>query len=269
MRRTPRIAPVALLLLVCLTLTAFSRAEGQKLPEEWSDDGLVVGQIVGSSEIGFSTAGNRKMKVTIGRRGREADGGVFRGVILFKRDEGEHELRSLLDEIGTSWTALPIGRKFETKKGQITVLGLMLCVPSREKKGEFRLVAFDNTDETLDYLRRVHPTLLGGHESAPVVLAPGVAYQPKEKLVAIRTSVARSAARRSKRQGQFWVAGRVGTIAEVNVSGDSVEVLRFLPPVTYQEPLQTGYEADGALIMNTYSNKWRVAKGVVEEIPAK
>jgi hypothetical protein len=267
MHTSHRVFRAALFALSCLALDLPSRADAQKLPEEWNGDGLVVGQIVGVSDVGFSTAGERKMKAIVGRRG--ADGGVFRGVILFKRGEGEHELKELYDEIGTSWTSLPIGRKFEAKKGQITVLGLMLCVPSRQNKEQFRIVAFDNADETLDYLRRIHPVLLAGHENASVVLATGMTYQPKERLVAIRTSVARSAALRAKRQGQFWVAGRVGTIAEVKVSGDSVQVLRFLPPVTYQEPIATSYETDGALLINSYSNKWRVANGVVEEITAK
>jgi hypothetical protein len=132
----------------------------------------------------------------------------------------------------------------------------------------YRVLAFDNRDETMDYLRRTYPQLLAGHEGAEVVLAPGE-YLPIEKLVELRTAVATNEARHAKREGQFWVAGSAGTIAEVKVAGDGVRVLRFLPPVTYHEPMLNSWDAQGVLTFASASQKWRVVNGAVESVPVE
>jgi hypothetical protein len=251
-------AAIAALLL---TLVDTRDASGQKFPDRWDGDGLVVGQLVGTAEFGLATSSEKWAKLTVGRR--DAHGGMFNGLIVFKRGEGEHELKSIYSEVAK--VSLPIRRIFETKKGQITVLGLMVCVPSPENPKQYRIVAIDNTEETMDFMRRVHPTLLEGHEDAEVLQAPGE-YLPKERLVKLRTNIARNQARRAKRQGRFWVAGIAGTLAEVSVTGDSVRVLRFLPPVTYQEPVMNAYDEEGVLTFSVYARQWRVVNGAVEEV---
>ncbi len=243
--------------VTCMTLIDSRDAAAQNIPENWDDQGLVVGQIVGTDEYGLATSFAMETKLTVGRQ--QPDGGVFRGLILFKRGAGEHELRSVYQGA----VSLPIGRKFETKKGQITLLGMMFCVPDPQNKKEYRIVVFDNTDETLDFLRRVYPGVLAGHADAPVVLPQGN-YLPKERLSALRRLEARDQARKTKRQGQFWVAGIAGTLAEVNVTGDSVQVLRFLPPVTYEEFLVNSYDDQGVLTFSSSKERWRVVNGGVE-----
>jgi hypothetical protein len=258
-----RLQVTALAALVPLVLFDARAASGQKLPEKWDGDGLVVGQIVGTFEYGLAIDSEKWTKIRVGRR--NPDGGVFRGLIIFKRGEGDHELASIYSDIGSTGVAVPIERKFETKKGQITVLGLMVCVPNPQNRKQYRIVPIENTDETLDFIRRVYPAVLAGREEATVVPAPG-SYLPKDRLVGLRTTVARIQARRTKRQGRFWVAGMAGTIAEVNVKGDSVRVLRFLPPVTYQEPIMNTYDDEGILTFSAFTRKWRVVNGQVEEI---
>ena len=243
--------------LACMTLSDARDAPAQTIPENWDDQGLVVGQIVGTDQYGLATSFAMETKLTVGRQ--QPDGGVFRGLILFKHVAGEHELRSVYQGA----VSLPIGRKFETKKGQITLLGMMFCVPDPQNKREYRIVVFDNTDETLDFIRRVYPAVLAGHADAPVVLPQGN-YLPKERLAALRRLEARDQARKTKRQGQFWVAGIAGTLAEVNVTGDSVQVLRFLPPVTYEEFLVNSYDDQGVLTFSSSKERWRVVNGGVE-----
>jgi hypothetical protein len=258
-----RLLPYAVAGFSCLTIVDASTAHGQKIPEKWDRDGLVVGQIAGTHQFGLTIGSEKWTKVRVGRR--NPDGGVFHGLILFKRGEGEHELASIYSDVGGSGTVVPIGRKFETTRGQITVLGLMACIPNPENKKQYRIITFDNTDETLDFIRRTYPEVLEGHEGATVVRAPGD-YLPKERLVILRTGIARVTARKTGRQGQFWVAGIAGTIAEVNVKGDSVKVLRFIPPVTYREPVFNTYDEQGTLTFSAYGQKWRVVNGVVEEL---
>jgi hypothetical protein len=247
----------------CLTIVDARAARGQKVPEKWGNDGLVVGQIAGTAQFGLSIGSEKWTKVRVGRR--NPDGGVFRGLILFKRGEGEHELASIYSDVAGRGVAIPIGRKFEATKGQITVLGLMACIPNPENKKQYKIITFDNTDETLDFIRRTYPEVLEGHEGATVVRAPGD-YLPKERLVLLRTGIARVQARKTGRQGQFWAAGIAGTIAEVHVKGDSVKVLRFVPPVTYQEPVFNTYDDQGTLTFSAYARKWRVVNGAVEEV---
>ncbi len=230
-------------------------APAQRIPENWDGQGLVVGQIAGTDQYGLAT--RWETKLTVGRR--QPDGGMFRGLILFKRGAGEHELQSVYQGA----VSLPIGRKFETKTGQITILGMMICVPNPQNKKEYHIVVFDNADETLDFIRRVYPGVLAGHATAPAVLAQGN-YLPKERLAAWRTLVARDEARKTKRQGQFWVAGKAGTLAEVNITGDSVQVVRFLPPVTYEEFLVSSYDDQGVLTVSSSKERWRVVNGGVE-----
>jgi hypothetical protein len=257
MRRFNLTAVAALL----LSLFTAGDAIAQKFPERWDKDGLVVGQIVGTADFLLTPDWERWAKLTVGRR--DADGGIFRGLIVFKRGEGEHELKSIQAR-GMNLT-FPIDRIFETKKGQITALGLMVLAKTPGHASQFRVFMFENTDETLDFIRREYPELLEGHEDAEVVQAPG-RYLPKERLESFRKGLAKSVAKKQNRQGRFWVAGRAGTIAEVNVAGDSVNVLRFLPPVTYQEPITTSYDEQGVLTFGVPTRQWRVVNGSVEEI---
>jgi hypothetical protein len=229
--------------------------------------GLVVGQVAGMSAFGLATSAAVPVALTVGRF-PPTGGSVHRGYVLFKRGEGNHKLTDLFGTNGRVVVHLPIGREFAVRKGEITVLGLMYFLQNPDDKKAFRVVAFDNREETIDYLRRTHPAVIAGHDSAAVVLAPGN-YLPMERLVQLRTAVARQEARRAKRQGQFWVAGRAGTLAEVQVTGDSVQVLRFLPPATYQEPLRNAYDAQGVLTFASQTQQWRVVNGAVEEIPRK
>lgn len=241
----------------------------EHVPERWNDDdGLVVGQIGGSSDLGVATWGGVGLTgVALKGQWRPLKGnGLFRGVVLFTKGDGESELARLYSTVGVSARQLPIGRAFASRKGQITVLGLMYFrkVPGDDKA--YQLFAFDNRDETIDYLRRTYPQLLAGHDGAAVVLAPGK-YLPMEKLVAFRTALATDEARRAKRQGRFWIAARAGTIAEVTVAGDSVQVLRFLPPVTYQEPLRNTWDGQGVLTFSSMTHRWRVVNGAIEALP--
>jgi len=259
----------ALATAVCLTLVAASTSPAQKLPERWDDQGLVVGQIAGSWDFGVATMGGDGLTTGVavkGGGGRPAGNGLFRGFVLFTRREGEVTLSGAYASIGGMDQRLPIGRKFDAKKGQITVLGLMYFRKQADTREGYQILAFDNRDETIDYLRRTYPQLLAGHEGAQVVLAPGD-YLPMEKLVELRTAVARNEARHAKREGQFWVAGSAGTIAEVKVAGDSVRVLRFLPPVTYHEPMLNSWDEQGTLTFASPSQKWRVVNGAVEDVP--
>jgi hypothetical protein len=251
----------------CLVLAAASTARAQKLPE-WDDEGLVVGQIAGLSLFGLSTWSNGTMAgVTVGNR-RLGAGSLYSGCALFTRREGEHDLKSVYGVRSNGVLELPVGRKLAVSKGRITVFGLLYFFPNPQDRKAFRVVAFDNRDETIDFLRRTYPGVLAGHDSAAVVLAPGD-YLPMERLVQLRTGIARSEALRTKRQGQFWVAGRAGTLAEVKVAGDSVEVLRHIPPVTYQEPLMTTYDEQGVLTFATPTQRWRVVNGAVEVVTEK
>jgi len=258
------LATVACLLLGAATATAHAQA----LPERWDDEGLVVGQIAGLSHFGVSTWSNGTMAgVTVGRR-RLGAGSLYNGCVLFKRREGEHKLTNAYGVRTSSVLELPVGRELVVRKGEITVFGLLYFLPNPENPKAFAVVAFDNREETIDFLRRTYPTVLTGHDSAAVVLAPGN-YLPMERLVQLRTGIARHEARRTQRQGQFWVAGRAGTLAEVKVVGDSVDVLRFLPPATYQEPLVNGYDEQGVLTFAAQAQKWRVVNGVVVGVPGK
>ena len=257
MRRSNLAAPAALV----LSLFTAGDALAQKFPERWDKDGLVVGQIIGTADFLLTPDWERWAKLTVGLR--DANGGIFRGLIVFKRGEGEHELKSIHSRAAN--ITFPIDRIFETKKGQITVLGLMALAKTPGHATQFRVITFENTEETLDFIRREYPELLAGHEDAEIVQAPG-RYLPKDRLEAFRKVIAKSAAKKQKRQGRFWIAGRAGTIAEVNVAGDSVNVLRFLPPVTYQEPITTSYDEQGMLTFGVTSRQWRVVNGAVEEI---
>ena len=254
-----------LAVLACLTLGA-TTATAQRVPD-WDEEGLVVGQVAGLSPFGVATSGAVPVAVTVGRRA-PGGGSVFRGYVLFKQKEGDHKLTDVFGSNGRGAIHFPVGRELAVRRGEITVLGLLYFLKGPEDSKAFRVVAFDNRDETIDYLRRTHPSVLAGHDSAAVVLAPGK-YLPMEGLVQLRTSIARHEARRTKRQGQFWVAGSAGTLAEVEVSGDSVDVLRFLPPATYQEPLVNSYDEQGVLTFSAQVQKWRLVNGVVEEVPAK
>jgi len=269
MRRHPLVRTLAT--SVCLTLVAATTAHAQKLPERWDDQGLVVGQIAGSWDFGVATMGGDGLTAGVavkGGGGRPAGNGLFRGFVLFTRGEGGVTLSGAYASVGGMDRQLPIRRKFDAKKGQITVLGLMYFRKQADTREGYQILAFDNRDETIDYLRRSYPQLLAGHEGAQVVLAPGD-YLPMEKLVELRTAVAKSEARHAKREGQFWVAGSAGTIAEVKVAGDSVRVLRFLPPVTYHEPMLNSWDEQGTLTFASPSQKWRVVNGAVEDVPGK
>jgi hypothetical protein len=256
----------ALAAAACLTLGAATSAAAQKVPD-WAEEGLVVGQVAGLSSFGVSTSAEVPVAVTVGRRA-PVGGSVFRGYVLFKQKEGDHELTDVFGSNGRAAVHLPLRREFTVRKGEITVVGLLYILQNPENPKAFGVVAFDNRDETIDYLRRTHPSVLAGRDSAAVVLAPGK-YLPMARLVELRQAIARSEARRTKRQGQHWVAGRAGTIAEVNVAGDSVQVLRFLPPVTYQEPLRTSYDEQGVLTFASHHQTWRVVNGAVEEVPGR
>ena len=260
----------ALAAAACLTLGA-ATAHAQKLPKGWDDEGLVVGQLAGTWDFGVATMGGDAVTAGVavkGGGGRPAGNGLFRGFVLFTRREGEVTLSGAFASVGSMDQRLPIRRKFEAKKGQITVLGLMYFRRQTDAREGYQILAFDNRDETMDYLRRTYPQLLAGHEGAQVVLAPGD-YLPMEKLVELRTAVAKYEARQAKREGQFWVAGSAGTIAEVKVAGDSVRVLRFLPPVTYHEPMLSSWDEHGTLTFAAPTQKWRVVNGAVEDVPGK
>jgi len=261
----------ALATAVCLAFGAVTTAQAQKLPEHWDDKGLVVGQIAGTWDFGVATMGGDGITAGVavkGGGGRPAGNGLFRGFVLFTRNEGEATLSGAYARVGGMVMQLPIRRKFDAKRGQITMLGLMYFRKQAGTREGYQVLAFDNRDETLDYLRRTYPQLLAGHDSARVVLAPGD-YLPMAKLVELRTAVAKNEARHAKREGQFWVAGSAGTLAEVKVAGDSVQVLRFLPPVTYHEPMLNSWDASGTLTFAAPSQQWRVVNGAVEEIPRK
>ena len=242
----------------------------ERIPDRWTDDqGLVVGQLAGTWNLGVATMGGDGLEAGVavkGGGGRPAGNGLFRGVVLLTRNAGEVTLSGAYATIGGMDRHLPIRRKLEARKGQVTVLGLMYFQKQPGTREGYQVVAFDNRDETIDYLRRTYPQLLAGHDSAQVVLAPGE-YLPKEKLVELRTAVAANEARHAKRQGQFWVAGSAGTIAEVKVAGDSVQVLRFLPPVTYHEPMMNSWDAQGTLTFSSMTHRWRVVDGAVEQLP--
>ena len=241
----------------------------EQIPDRWKDDdGLVIGQIGGTSDLGVSTWGGVGLTgVAVNGGWRPLKGkGLFRGFVLFTRGEGQAELARVYAVRGATTMQLPMKREFSTRKGQITVLGLLYFRKTPGVENGYQLFAFDNRDETVDYLRRTYPQLLAGHDGAEVVLAPGK-YLGMEKLVAFRTALATYEARHAKRQGQFWLATRAGTIAEVKVVGDSVQLLRFLPPVTYQEPLLNTWDAQGALTFSSGTHRWRVANGAVEELP--
>ena len=277
---------LAALILATAAVPAAARAQGvaeksaatvapraiERIPVSWKgDEGLVVGQVAGTWDFGVATMGGDGITTGMavkGGGGRPAGNGLFRGLVLFTRREGGVTLSGAYASVGGMDRHLPIGRKFDAKRGQITVLGLMYFQKQAGTREGYQVVAFDNRDETMDYLRRTYPDLLAGHESAQLVLAPGD-YLPMEKLVELRTAVATSEARHAKRQGQFWVAGSAGTIAEVQVAGDSVRVLRFLPPVTYQEPMLNSWDAQDTLTFGAQSQRWRVVGGVVEDVPGK
>jgi hypothetical protein len=248
--------------LAFLTVGAVSPCAAQKIPD-WSEEGLVVGQVAGVSAFGLATSAEVPVALTVGRRA-PTGGSVFRGQVLFKHKEGNVQLTDLFGTNGRGVVHLPIGRELPVQKGEITVVGLMYFVQKPDDRKAFLVVAFDNRDETMDYLRRMHPAMLAGHDSAAVVLAPGK-YLPMERLVQLRTEIAQQEARRTNRQGQFWVAGRAGTLAEVQVAGDSVQVLRFLPPATYQEPLRNTYDDQGVLTFASAMQRWRIVNGVVVE----
>ncbi len=256
----------ALAAAAALTFGAASPAAAQKAPD-WDEEGLVVGQVAGMSAFGMATSSEVPVALTVGRR-PPAGGSVFRGYVVFKHKEGDVKLTDLFGTNGRGVLHLPIGREFNVRRGEITVLGLMYFLPSLEDRKKFRVVAFDNREETMDYLRRTHPTVLAGHDSAAVVLAPGQ-YEPMERLVQLRAAVARQEALRTKRQGQFWVAGRAGTLAEVQVTGDSVNVLRFLPPATYEEPVVNRYDEQGAFTFVARARTWRIVNGVVEDVTVR
>ena len=243
-----------------------------RIPKSWkADEGLVVGQLAGTWDFGVATMGGDALDVGVavkGGGGRPAGKGLFRGLVLLTRREGDVTLVGAYLSIGGMDQHLDIGRKFDARKGQITVLGLMYFQKQAGTRQGYRVISFDNREETMDYLRRSYPQLLAGHEDAQVVLAPGD-YLPMAKLVELRTAIAQNEARHAKRAGQFWVAGSAGTIAEVRVAGDSVQVLRFLPPVTYHEPMLNSWDAQGTLTFSSRSREWRVVNGVVEEVPAK
>ena len=246
----------------CVALAAATTARAQK-PPDWDDEGLVVGQVAGTSAFGLATSAEVPVALTVGRRA-PTGGSVHRGYVLFKHREGDVELKDLFGTDGRAVVHLPIGREFAVQKGAITVVGLLYFVQKPEDRKAFRVIAFDNREETIDYLRRTHPDIVAGHDSAAVVLAPGT-YLPMERLVQLRTAIARQEARRTKRQGGFWVAGHAGTLAEVTVTGDSVDVLRFLPPVTYEEPLVNSYDERGVLSFAARARVWRVVNGKVED----
>jgi hypothetical protein len=246
---------------VATVLLPWQYTLAQEFPEKW-DEGLVIGQVVNTLAYGLVTDVEGLTKITVGRR--DADGGISYGLMAFKAKAGMHELKNVYN----ARVVIPVGRQFEVRKGHITVLGMMVLMPNPENKKQFRVVAFDNVDETLDFLRRTHPALLAGHDSATILPGPGP-YSSKERLAALRANVARFEARKSKKQGRFWVAGMAGTIAEVDVARDSIRVLRFLPPVTYQEPLTSTWDEQGILKFGTYDRFWRVVDGKLEVAPAR
>ena len=256
MRRTQLVTAAALAMSLLPSRDVFA----QKFPDKWNE-GLVIGQIINTTPYGLITDIEDFTKIGVGRR--DADGGVSYGLVAFRAKEGMHELKNIYN----ARVEIPVNRKFEARKGHITVLGLMALMPNPENREQFRVVQFENTEETLDFVRRTHPGLLAGHEDATILPGPGP-YLSKDRLVAVRRNVARIEARKSKKQGQFWVAGMAGTIAEVDVAGDSIRVLRFLPPVTYQEPLISKWEGDGTLHFGTYDRFWKVVDGKVEVAPA-
>src|SRR5689334_13960942 len=175
-------SPSALVLsaLVSLAVGAASPLAAQKVPD-WDEEGLVVGQVAGVSAFGLSTAAEVPVALTVGRRA-PTGGSVHRGYVAFRHEEGDVKLTDLFGTNGRAVVHLPIGRQFAVQKGTITVVGLMYFLQKPEDRKAFRVVAFDNRDETIDYLRRVHPALIAGHDSAAVVLAPGD-YLAMEKLV--------------------------------------------------------------------------------------
>ena len=272
MRHATSRSLAAALLLAAATpaLAQGPAAVVERIPERWKDDeGLVVGQLAGTWSFGVATMGGDGLESGVavkGGGGRPAGNGLFRGVVLYTRRGGESTLSGAYATVGGMDRILPIRRKLEAKPGHVTVLGLMSFQKDPGTREGYRIVAFDNRDETMDYLRRTYPQLLAGHDSTRVVLAPGD-YQPKEKLVELRIAVAKHEARLAKRQGQFWVAGSAGTIAEVKVTGDSAQVLRFLPPVTYHEPMLNSWDAQGTLTFSSMTHRWRVVGGNVEQLP--
>lgn len=249
--------------------TAGASAVGERSPVRWNrTDALLVGQVAGTWAFGVATMGGKGLTSGVAVRGaRPAGNGLFHGVVLFTHREGRVTLSGAYASVGGQDQRLPIGRTFEAKGGQIIVLGLMHFVKDAGTLESHRVVAFDNREETMDYLRRTYPDLLAGNETPQVVLAPGE-YQPMEKLVELRIAIASAEARQAKRGGRFWVAGGAGTIAEVKVAGDSVQVLRFLPPVTYHEPVMNRWDAQGTLTFSSMTRRWTVSDGRVVELAA-
>ena len=266
-----RLAAVLLLAAVATPALA-QRPVAERIPDRWNaDQALVVGQLAGTWPLGVATMGGDGLDVGVavkGGGGRPAGNGLFRGLVLFTRSAGEVTLSGAYASVGGMDRQLPIRRKLATKPGQVTVLGLMYFQKDPSTREGYRVVAFDNRDETMDYLRRTYPQLLAGHDDAEVVLAAGD-YEPVEKLAALRTALAMTEARRAKREGQFFVAAPAGTIAEVKVAGESVQVLRFLPPVTYHEPMLNSWDAQGTLTFSSTTHRWRVVDGRVEALAAE
>jgi hypothetical protein len=104
----------------------------------------------------------------------------------------------------------------------------MACIPNPENKKQYRIVTFDNTDETLDFIRRTYPEVLEGHEGATVVRVPGD-YLPKERLVLLRTGIA--AFRRARPELEVGAVGPAGGRA----SGDSSALRGHAPQACLRE----------------------------------
>lgn len=240
----------------------------ERIPERWKEgDALVVGQVAGTWQFGVATMGGKGLTTGVAVKGARPSGnGLFRGVILFTHREGEVTLSGAYASVGGQDQRLPIRRTFNATRGQVAVLGLLYFQKQAGTREGYQVLTFDNREETIDYLRRTYPQLVAERANAQFVLAPGD-YLPMEKLVELRTSIAQTEARHAKRDGQFWVAGSAGTIARVKVTGDSVQVLGFLPPVTYHEPMLNSWDEQGVLTFSSATHRWRIVDDKVVEIP--
>ena len=182
-----------------------------------------------------------------------------RALALYKTTAGGTYYGAGVPVTTHSTTSLKLNRPFSCGEGDIVFLGLAYYGPSGP-------ILFENSDESIAYLRKWFPQTLVGMESARLVRAPGK-YLPYEKLQDLRKQLAAQRAFHLKRQGRFYVAANAGTLAEIEVSGSQVRVLQLLPPATYQDIAFNEYDETGSLQFSGIGTpKYRVVKGTVEQL---
>jgi hypothetical protein len=238
----------------------------KEIPLEWQDQGLVIGELANGASIGFMNLDHMDIAID----SHTPSGGIFNSVVMFKRQPGEHMFSDIFvtGYAGPNMrrmTSIPIKRKFTTKANEITYLGMMFFMQEPTDKKKFRILIFDNRDEILPYMVKNYPDLMKGRESAPINRGEGP-YLSKENLMEFRHELAKHQALKNKRQGKFFVAAPAGTLAEVEVKGTDVKVLRLLPPVTFMDIHFNQYDEQGNLSFKGVGPKlFKVINGEVQE----